>query len=96
MLVDRLVCLPYYVGIILQVKGVHITSDMINLSVQFIRRKSIQFIRRNDFVVICCLQVKTVETVDLPDSVVEIVGLQVKIIDLVYENHYHNQLFLYY
>ena len=40
------------------------------------------------------LQVKTVETVDLPDSVVEIVGLQVSIIVLVYENHYHNQLFL--
>jgi len=35
--------------------------------------------------------------VGLPDSVVEIVGLQVNtVIVLVYENHYHNQLFFYY
>lgn len=59
------------------VSCVPVVIEIISLSNEFIRRKSLEFIRRNDSVTICSLQVKTVETVDLPDSVVEIVVLQV-------------------
>ncbi len=63
-----------------QVEGIEIMS----LSVAFMSKKSIQFISRNPH---------SLAIEGLPDSVVEIVGLQVNtVIVLVYGNQYHNQV----